>query len=264
MIAVIGIVVSLYVLVRLLSNSKPWISKSISVTAVAITVFVLADLTIRTFTSESDGLLSLMHRDNASVTPASSSHSNAAIETKGARTSSVTRADGGSITTVLGLGIAVAKGSSLKREWIAVHDSTIPVAFDGTPGISTLYVSRQYGGEYQYRTKITIGARDAVRALEIRFLTFDVWGEHVRTLSLEEVADIAPNSKKEIIGEWALHSENDVEKHYASIAYIARVRLADGRVVEAPTESVIEEARKLSEKFTAAELEPKPPAPTSG
>jgi hypothetical protein len=101
--------------------------------------------------------------------------------------------------------------------------------------------------------------------MQVRFLAFDVWGEHVRTLSLMEVTDVPANSKKELTGEWPLYSENDVEKHYASIAYIARVRLVDGRVMEAPTELVIEEARKFSAKFTEAALEPKLPlGPTDG
>jgi hypothetical protein len=95
----------------------------------------------------------------------------------------------------------------------------------------------------------------------VRFLTFDVWGEHVRTLSFEQVEDMPANTRKEFTGEWSLYSENEVEKHYASIAYIARVRLAGGRVVEAPTQLVLDEARKFSQKFTAAQLEPQPPSP---
>jgi hypothetical protein len=144
-----------------------------------------------------------------------------------------------------------------------VHDAKMPLSFEGTPGVTTVYVSRQYGGDFRYRAKFTVATKEAIRALQVRFLTFDVWGEHVRTLSFEEVADVASNAKKELTGEWALYSENDVEKHYASIGYVARVRLADGRVVEAPTELVIAEARKFSGKFTAAELEPTPPAPTA-
>jgi hypothetical protein len=126
-----------------------------------------------------------------------------------------------------------------------------------------VYLSRQYGGEYRYRSKFAISTKEAVRALQARFLTFDVWGEHVRTLSFEQVEDIPANARKEFTGEWSLFSESDVEKHYASIAYIARVRLNDGRVVEAPTQLVIDEARKFSEKFTAAQLEPQAPAPTA-
>lgn len=54
-------------------------------------------------------------------------------------TTTVTKADGGRITTELGYGIALVKGSSLHREWIAVHDTAIPVDTDGTPGVDTIY-----------------------------------------------------------------------------------------------------------------------------
>jgi hypothetical protein len=63
-----------------------------------------------------------------------------------------------------------------------------------------VYASRQYGGEYRYQTRFTINTREAIRALQVRFLTFDVWGEHVRTLSFEEVVDIPAKSKKELVG----------------------------------------------------------------
>lgn len=254
MIAEIGMVVAMYVLARLLSGSRPMVAKSVSVLAVLTALLVLADLTFRTFNA--DGILGVMFTDEIS------SSSSASVQRPS--NTSVTRADGGSITTPLGYGIVVAKGSTLKREWIAVHDSTLPAQLEGTPGVVTVYVSRQYGGDYRYRTKFAVTTREAVRAFEVRFLTFDVWGEHVRTLRFEEVADIAANTRKEVSGEWSLYSENDVEKHYASIGYIVRVRLAGGRVIDAPTDRVIEEAKKFSEKFTAAELEPKSPvAPTS-
>lgn len=56
---------------------------------------------------------------------------------------------------------------------------------------------------------------------------------------------------------WTVSSENEVEEHYASIAYVARVRLASGRVLEGSTDRVVEEARKFSSKFTPADLDPK-------
>ena len=176
----------------------------------------------------------------------------------------VTRKDGGSITTPLGYGIAIARNSSLKIEWIAVHHPSMPVNFDGTPGVTTRYVRKEYSGGYRYESKFRIIVKQPIRAVEVRFLTFDVWGDHVRTLSFEEVAD-CPTGTREFTGQWQVYSENEIESHYASIGYIARVRLADGRVVSAPTDTVIKEAQKFSQRFTATELEPKPtPSPNSG
>ena len=104
----------------------------------------------------------------------------------------MTKADGGPITTELGYGIALAKNSSLHREWIAIHDAAMPVEIEGTPGVDTIYVSEKYSGSYQYEVKGKIRTNTAVSALELRFLTFDVWGNHFRTLSLEEVRDMKP------------------------------------------------------------------------
>jgi hypothetical protein len=138
MITEIGLVLGLYVLTRLLSGMKPWVAKPVSALTLVITVLVLLDLTIRIF--RPDGVAFLLSRDQPS-------NSSTRVVSVGATarkpTGSVTRADGGSITTLLGYGIAVAKGSSLKREWIAVHDSTMPVALEGTPGITTVYASKQ-------------------------------------------------------------------------------------------------------------------------
>lgn len=257
MIQEIGLVVGVYVLARLLSSLRPTIGRFVTYGAVAITSVVLIDLAIRIV--HPSGIASFIAGED---TPRAAVPEEAAAA--GTSAGTVTRAAGGSITTKLGYGFAVAKESSLQREWIVVHQPSLPVSIEGTPGVTTAYVSREYGGDYRYRAKFTLQTREAIQAVQVRFLTFDVWGEHVRVLSYEEVADVKANTKKDVTGEWALHSENDVEKHYASIGYIARVRLADGRVVEAPTDLVVEEARKFSEKFTAAELEPTVTPPTQG
>lgn len=90
---------------------------------------------------------------------------------------------------------------------------------------------------------------------------FDVFGDHVRTLSMTEVADLAEGSGKDLTPEWQVFSENEASEHLASIAYVARVRLADGRVIESEPESVLAEARKISKKLTVEDLEPKMPPP---
>ena len=189
----IGLVVSLYVLARLLASARPQLWKGVSALAIVVTSVVVLDLAVRIFLP--DGIRALLFRSE------STAERDASKPPTRSSTGSVTRTGGGSITTVLAYGFAVAKGSSLQREWIAVHDSTMPVVFEGTPGVTTTYLSREYGGEYRYRASFTVVSRETVRAIEVRFLTFDVWGEHVRTLNFEEVADVAAKSKKEMTGE---------------------------------------------------------------
>lgn len=263
MIQEIGIVVGLYVLTRLVVPQAGRPVTILRMVTMVVTALVIADLAVQAVSSRS--LLSLTRSTReAEVAGSVTGESDPAkgpLTTKVSQT--VSRTDGGPITTHLGYGIAVAKDSTLKREWIAVHTPTFPADLDGTPGIGTSYVRKEYSGDYRYRAAFNLTVRQPIQAVRVVFLTFDVWGNHVRTLSFEEVAD-TPAGQKKLNGEWALLSENDVEKHYASIGYVARVRLADGRVIEAPTEAVIEEARKFSAKFSPADLEPKPAAPVVG
>lgn len=170
------------------------------------------------------------------------------------------RETGGSIQTKLSAGISVNKDSSLQREWITMHDPSMPADLVGTVGIMTIYKpGGSYSGQYEYSASYKILPTQALRAIEVRFLTFDVWGNHVRTLVVTEVSDIPIGQATLFTGEWKVYSENEVSEHYASIAYLSRARTADGRVVEADVRPLLEEARKFSKKLTAADLEPPKP-----
>lgn len=257
MIPEIGIMIGVFILVRLIPPQWKPLSAVFRAVAFVVAFLVVADLGVRGF---SDRTLASLIAAPADPPPAQVSVPESPDDPQAttASTFSVSIADGGSITTKLGYGIAVAEGSSLNREWIAIHDSAFPVDFEGTPGVRTVYKSERYSGQYRYLADFILVTRAAVRAFQVRFLTFDVWGNHVRTLSYEEVIDVPSEASKKFTGEWSLYSENDVERHYASIAYVARVRLADGRVLHANDEPVLVEARKFFAKFTAADLEPSP------
>jgi hypothetical protein len=175
----------------------------------------------------------------------------------------VTRADGGSIQTVLSPNIVVSKGSSLRREWIATHDPACPAELVGTPGVTTVYVPDKYRGEYVYRAKWTIAATEPLAAIEVRFVCFDVWGEFVKTLRSVEITDV-PTGRHTFDGEWSLYSENEVGAHYASIAYVSRVRTRAGRVIQGDSSAALEEAKRFSSKFTPANLEPEAPPKPGG
>jgi hypothetical protein len=252
----IGLLLALYVIARLTSTARPLIARTTAGLAIAVALLVGADLAMRGFTSQ--GVIEQLTAESGPEGDDEASNESADAEkTPPKLTGSVTHVDGGSITTQLGYGIAVAKGSSLKREWIAVQEPSAPAQFEGTPGVATVYDSKQYGGDYLYRAKFKLAFTSDVRAFEVRFLLFNVWGEHVTNLVSSEVEDVASGGTKEYAANWNV-TASDVAEHYASIAYVARVRLADGRIIEAPIETVLDEARKFSAKFTAEQLEPKP------
>ncbi len=177
----------------------------------------------------------------------------------GRTTTTVTRGSGGSIQTPLDYGIVVNKGSSLSREWITVHDSACPIALVDNVGVTTIYVRDRVSGEYNYSAKFSVEASEPVSAFEARFLLFDLWGNHLKTLSMTQVADL--EGKKEVSAKWNAYSENEVSEYYASIAFVARVRTQTGRVFESNMLPVLEEARKISRKFSPENLEPKSQKP---
>lgn len=172
----------------------------------------------------------------------------------------VRRGSGGSIQTNLGSGIVLNKQSSLQREWIVVDDPRLPVSIRGVTGARTIYKpgKRYSSGSYMYAADLDLGVTDDVSAFEIRFVTFDIWGERRRVLSLASIKDLAPGRHKED-AEWRVHSEHETSQYYASIAYVARVRTKSGKVLRANPQAVLAEARKFSEKFSESDLDPSAP-----
>ena len=256
MIPEIGIMIGVFILANLIPSRWRLFAVGFRAAAFLVAAVVVVDLGVRGLSDQSLASL-IVRRAEAPPPDVPAPALLDGAEAQAPPTYSVTTGDGGSIRTDLGYGISVSKGSSLNREWIALHDSALPVDLEGTPGVRTVYKSKKYRGEYRYRADFTLLTRAAVRAVQVRFLTFDVWGNHGQTLSFEEVIDIPADSSMEFSGEWSLYSEADVARHYASIAYVASVRLADGSVLFADTEPVLAEARKFFARFTAADLDPK-------
>ena len=176
-----------------------------------------------------------------------------------ANTTTFTRGSGGTIVTTLSRNIKVNDKSTLEREWITAHDSLSPVDLVGTVGITTVYKpgTGYSSGEYVYTSRIGLDIKEPISALQLRFVLFDIWGQFTKTLSATEVEDLPPGTARTLTPEWRVYSENEVSEHYASLAYVARVRTKAGRVFEANYIPIVEEARKLSSQFEPAWLDPK-------
>jgi hypothetical protein len=153
--------------------------------------------------------------------------------------------------------------SSLKQEWIVVDEPRMLLRFTDVCGVSTKWGFASSGSQhadYLYETKFTVEASEtAVAAYEVRFLTFNIWGNHVRTLSGTYIADLGQYLEDSKEAAWRIYSESEAWEHYASIGYVARVRTVAGAVLTADSETVLREAQRLSEKFTEDDLEPKAP-----
>lgn len=156
-----------------------------------------------------------------------------------------------SITVDSGQGDNMNRSSSLARESLAILDTDLPINFQRLPAVTTRYVDRGY----RFRSDVSLYAEADVTALNVRFLTFDVFGERQTTLGATEIVDIATGEQRAFNWQWRT-TANDAEEHFASLAFVARVRTADGQVHQANYETVLCVAELYALSVTIADLDP--------
>ncbi len=175
-----------------------------------------------------------------------------------------TKADGGSVAIAWGNEKFVNANSTLRREWVAVHDDRLPVDIVGTPGVTTTVNegrgSREGRGShlFEYRAEYTISVSEPVAAVEVKFILFDVWGIRTKTLSATVVEDFG-EGEHNLNEAWRVFPDNEVIEHYASIGYISAVRTKAGAIFTADTAAVVDVAREHMDDFTDDLLETDPP-----
>lgn len=175
---------------------------------------------------------------------------------------SVDELDGGTVVTELGYGIKVNDGSSLQRKWYVLNDPQSPVEILKA-GITTSYKTSQYSGEYKYLAQGTATAKEPVAALEIRYLLFNVFGDHMQTLSATVVSDISGEYSLAKSGTWRAWSENDVSEFLTAVSFVASVRTPDGRVWRYDPAKVLRQVEQIKVKLTEKELAPEQEKPKS-
>lgn len=170
-------------------------------------------------------------------------------------------ADGDTVETCLGHNICVNKGATLKRTHHFLVNSAMPAICATVPVVRTVYESTRSGasGQYFYKASCTLTPEQAVDAYEIKYVVFDIFGRHVRTLVSAAVKQIAAKEAYGVNSEWNLYSENEVGLHYTSIGYVSRLRFATGRVVVADEKLVTAAIRKIASTFDEGQLAPKAP-----
>jgi hypothetical protein len=152
-----------------------------------------------------------------------------------------TTSDGGSVITDLGYNIKVNKNSSLHRSWVVLNDPGCPVQLTGA-GIVTFYGGR----EYAYKQTGTFTASEAVAALEVRYVLYDMFGDHITTLSAVSVADVAAGMPSPLsdTGTWRAQ-ENNVSEFLTAVAFVANVRTADGKLWRSEDKAITAELVKI-------------------
>lgn len=164
----------------------------------------------------------------------------------------VATADGGSVVTDLGYNIKVNKNSTLRRNWVVLNDPGCPAQINGA-GITTAYGDR----EYLYRQVGTLVASEPVTAIEIRYVLYDIFGGHLKTLSATSVADTAAGIPVQLseTGRWRAW-ENEVSELLTVVAFVAQVRSADGKVWRHEEKAISDELAKIRLAAGSGVLDP--------
>jgi hypothetical protein len=171
-------------------------------------------------------------------------------QVNGDATLQVREDDGGSVVVRTANGL-MNQTSSLKRRWFAIDDSSSPVRLNRT-GVFTHFDEKQ-----QVPFFVTIGTaspKQAISAIEVRYLLFDVWGEHLRTLSLTRLTDSSTNVDLREAGWPAFDSE--AVKLVTVVAFVARVRTAESQVWTYDPERMLLQIQSLGLRATGPDLMP--------
>lgn len=166
-------------------------------------------------------------------------------------TASIHQFSGGSVGIARGFGFVSGK-SSLDLEWIVVTDTTLGIVLDGAVGARGVLDTW-----FRYAVDINILAHTSVVAFEARVITFNIWREFTGTLSFTQLEDLKPSQRKSFSRVWGIYGESQLRGHFTSIAYIARVRLADGRTIEADPTPALKAAQAVQAAITLQDLLPR-------
>jgi hypothetical protein len=146
-------------------------------------------------------------------------------------------------------------GSTLCLEWIVADDPSVKVCFTEVCGPKAVREDRQT----LFKAEVEVCCLGlGLSAIDLHFLLFSIWGKHLTTLAGQRIRDFRPDERYKESMVWYAR-DADAEEFLISIGYVSRVRTSAGVVISADDEFILREARRVSEKFAAEDLEPKPP-----
>ena len=152
--------------------------------------------------------------------------------------------NGESVITKLGLGVKVNDGSSLSRDWIIINDESCPIQLNDDVGIETSYPSESY----RFKAIGSVTAKEPIVAYEILHVLYNVFGEHIETLSNTEVIDIKDKKDFYKYASWYA-TENEISEYLICVSYVANVRTQTGSIWRYSYQSVKEKLDELKISF---------------
>lgn len=167
----------------------------------------------------------------------------------GEATLQVREDDGGSVAVRTASGI-LNQGSSLRRRWLGVDDLSSPVRLNRS-GVFTRFDEKE---QTPFLVPIgTVSPKQAISAVEVRYLLFDVWGQQLRTLSVTRLADSSTNVDLREETAWPA-LDHEAAQLVTVVAFVARVRTAEGQVWSFDPERMLGQVQALGLSATPPDL----------
>ncbi len=107
--------------------------------------------------------------------------------------------EGGSVVTYLESGSRLNDTSSLKRTWIVLNDTSSPAKISDA-GLNT----KHQDGNFLFEPSGWVNPSEPVSAVNVRFVLYDMFGNHMETLSGTIVEDFGPETSFDLrrLGFW--------------------------------------------------------------
>ena len=137
----------------------------------------------------------------------------------------VTEYDGGSVAIRTSTGF-LNQDSSIKRKWYVIDDLNAPVKLERA-GVFPRLEEKE---NVHYMVPVgTVAPKEAISAVEVRFVLFDVWGDRLRTLAVTRLTDSSTHVELRPTDKWPA-MESEASQLVTVVAFVARVRTAEGQV----------------------------------
>lgn len=141
--------------------------------------------------------------------------------------------------------------TSLERVWYSINDPSAPAQLDGA-GVTTFFAR----SDFRFKGAGQIKAGEDVAAIEIRFLLYGVFGDHLITLSGTRVGDIQKGSSYQLNDMQWNSWGNDAEEYLTSVAFVARVRMKNGALWNYDPKALVAAVEKASLAAKPEALDP--------
>lgn len=149
-----------------------------------------------------------------------------------------TEVDGGSVYQIK---------STLHRKWIVFNQVPCPLRLERA-GINTPLELGKTSDEYSFKPSGSIRFQSGVKAFEIRFILYNVWGERIKTLIGTKIEDWEQGDEiKDLsaeLGGWGIH-DSGITSYVTCISFVARAITADGRIWRANIDEIVKGIAQL-------------------